>query len=238
MKKVKFLMAALMLTMGLTASAQKGISKGWNTVYLQYSPGSVNNDEKEADNESYNAFSLGYNRAISLSSSIPLYLEVGGALQYSFKTIEDDEEFDDYATLKYKYNLWSLKVPVSVLYDFKISNSKVHIAPFAGMTFRYNLSGKCKQELEMSSELEDYMDEYGYDLDEIYEEYENEYDLFDKDDMDKDGVFKRLQVGYQIGVSARFNNKFMASIAYNGDFSEISKKVKVSQWNFTLGYCF
>lgn len=221
MNKIKTLATTLMLALGVTASAQKG----WNTIYVQYNPGTVNIDYSDVSNEGFDAFSIGYNKAISLTSSTPLYLEVGAGLQYSFKSIDTDEGYG--ITEKDKYKMFSLKVPVSVLYDFHISNSKVNIAPFAGLTFRYNLSGS--QKTEFDSDYRDLTD---------WEEMEESKNLFDEDDMGKDDVWKRFQVGYQIGVSARFNNKFMVSAAYNGDFSEIAKKVKVSQWNLTLGYCF
>jgi len=91
--------------------------------------------------------------------------------------------------------------------------------------------GKEKQEILLYDEdAYDYYDE---------DELSQEYNLFDKSDMDSsDATWKRLQVGWQIGVNARFSGKFMVGLSYGSDFSEIRKKVKVNTTSISLGYCF
>lgn len=179
MRKIKFLAAAAMLAVCSSASAQfsnsKGgsqsssvDSKGWSTIYVQYNPSTISIDVTGADDENFNAFTVGYNRAISISSSAPLYVELGGALQYSFKSKDmldeladgsdvDADQLGEYMDPKQKFNMLSLKVPVSIMYDWKINNSNVHIAPFAGITMRYNIFGNEKMEYNLDSDFKEHL---------------------------------------------------------------------------------
>ena len=259
MGKIKFLAAAAMLAVCSSASAQfsnsKGgsqsssvDSKGWSTIYVQYNPSTISIDVTGADDENFNAFTVGYNRAISISGSAPLYVELGGALQYSFKSVDMPDGWaylkdlvldEDKVDPEQKYNMLSLKVPVSIMYDWKINNSNVHIAPFAGITMRYNIFGNKKMEYNFDSDFKKTLiDEYGKTT---FEKTfsEESLDLFDKKDMgSKDATWNRFQFGWQLGVNARFNDKFLIGASYGSDFSEIYKKAKISAWSIQLGYTF
>lgn len=257
MGKIKFMAAAAMLAVCSSASAQfsntKGgsqsssvDSKGWSTIYVQYNPSTISIDVTGVDDESFNAFTVGYNRAISISSSAPFYVELGGALQYSFKSKDMLDEIADVKSLdedkvdpEQKYNMLSLKVPVSIMYDWKINNSNVHIAPFAGITMRYNIFGNKKMEYNFDSDYkDDLIDIFGK---KYFEEKfsEKSLDLFDKKDMgSKDATWNRFQFGWQLGVNVRFNDKFLIGASYGSDFSEICKKAKISAWSIQLGYTF
>ena len=138
--KIKFLALVAAMMISTTSFAQfsqsksssnssNEISKGWNSLYVQYNSIGTSyslssfNDRNEdyGDNsglsDKLNAFSIGYNRAINLTPSTPLYLEVGAALQYAFYSDEATEK-DHYeeVTLKYTANMLTAKVPVSLLY--------------------------------------------------------------------------------------------------------------------------
>lgn len=263
MGKIKFLAAAAMLAVCSSASAQfsnsKGGSqsssvdgKGWSTIYVQYNPSTISIDETGVDDENFNAFTVGYNRAISISSSAPFYVDLGGALQYSFKSKDmldwyadvyepskDKDELEKDVDPKEKYNMLSLKVPVSIMYDWKVNNSNVHITPFAGITMRYNIFGNKKKEYNFSSDYKKKLiAEYGKkDFEKVFSE--KSLDLFDKKDMgSKDATWNRFQFGWQLGVNARFNDKFLIGASYGSDFSEIYKKAKISAWSIQLGYTF
>lgn len=258
MGKIKFLAAAAMLAVCSSASAQfsnsKGgsqsssvDSKGWSTIYVQYNPSTISIDETGVDDENFNAFTVGYNRAISISSSAPFYVELGGALQYSFKSVDMPDGWaylkdldEDKVDPEQKYNMLSLKVPVSIMYDWKINNSNVHIAPFAGITMRYNIFGNKKMEYNFNSDYKKKLiEEYGGKRDFEEEFSEKSLDLFDKKDMgSKDATWNRFQFGWQLGVNARFNDKFLIGASYGSDFSEISKKAKISAWSIQIGYTF
>ena len=231
MNKIKLLVAAALLAVGTTASAQfsnsgtkasKSVSTaGWSTFYVQYNPIKAKVDVKDADDLSFNGFTVGYNHAFSVSKSIPLFVEAGIGLQYA--TYKDDVvigyDTDTYEEVEgdRKINVFAARVPVSLMYQWNIPNSKVALIPFLGITMRYNFSAK----------RNDTNSDYDYDED---------YDLFDKDD--NDATWKHFQIGWQIGVNARINSSFLVGVAYGNDFSEIAEKTKVQTTSITLGYCF
>lgn len=104
--KIKFLALVAAMMISTTSFAQfsqsksssnssNEISKGWNSLYVQYNSIGTSyslssfNDRNEDYGDEYqkaidnsglsdklNAFSIGYNRAINLTPSTPLYLEV------------------------------------------------------------------------------------------------------------------------------------------------------------------
>lgn len=244
MKAFKLLAVAALLAASTTAQAQftntskssssaSGSNEGWSTFYVQWNPSSINIDVKNADDQSFTGFSLGYNKVFPIASGTPLFIEAGIGLQYSFYTFDsedaEDMDYDDYGSGDYygdwenKYNMLSAKVPVSLMYNFRITNSNISIAPYAGIDLRFNIFGKMKH----SSDSE-------YD-----DEDDDDKNLFDKDDMgSKDNTWKRFQFGWHIGVNARFNDSFLLGVSYGSDFSELYKKAKISTTSITLGYCF
>ena len=253
MNKVRFFAIAACLTMGLSASAQfansssssssssAASSDGWQRVWLEYNPSKLTIDEKNADDKSFTGFSVGYSKAFKLMADKPLFVEAGLGLQYSFNTEElagkiadeagvKESEVTEYMDPKEKFSMFSAKIPVNLSYVFEIPNSSLEIAPFAGITARYNFSGKQKVEYNLTEEAKD------YDMDDQFED--SEKDLFDEDDMGKNGVWERLQFGWQIGVNARYNGKYTLGISYGNDFSEVAKKTKIQTTSITLGYCF
>lgn len=117
-----------------------------------------------------NSCSVGYLRGISLTQKVPLFLEVGGALQFN-KWSEDYEGATDSQTLL------GLNIPVSLLYKFNITDDFA-ISPDFGFNFRLNLMGKGKWEYDGESE---------------------DWNLFDDDEMDGEAC-NRFQVGWHIGV--------------------------------------
>ena len=123
MKKIKFLAVAAMLAISTGAFAQS------NSAYFQWSPSEVTYHHSKFN---FTGLSLGYNRTIGITESVPLSVEVGGALQYSFGK-EDGV----------KMNMFSIKVPVNLTYDWDVTD-KITIAPFAGFMARFNIWGEWK----------------------------------------------------------------------------------------------
>lgn len=218
------LVFAAMAAMSLSASAQFSDSgsgsmaaidnDGWSTVYVEWNPTTYYYTGKSDDYDDYNfnAFSLGYSRAFALSQTTPLYLEAGGAAQYGFYS-------DEYNDTDIKYRMLSLKVPVNLMYKWSLSSSNIDLIPFLGLSMRCNIWGEKR---------------YSYSWDED----DDTKDLFDKKDMGKESVWKRFQIGWQIGLKARFNNKFIIGGSYGTDFNDISKKFKFRSGSIMIGYTF
>lgn len=251
--KIKFLALAAAMMISTTSFAQfsqskssssssNEISKGWNSLYVQYnsigtsySLSSFNDRDydygdkyqKAIDNsglsEKLNAFSIGYNRAINLTPSTPLYLEVGAALQYAFYS--DEVDLDDYreTTLKITGSMLTAKIPVSLLYHVAIPNSDFAIEPFAGIDFKYNIIGTAKSE-----ETYNYYDETKKDEDKID-------NIFDKKDCDGHQA-NRFQAGWHVGANFVYKKAFIG-ISYGQDFSKFHDDIdlKFNTLSATLG---
>lgn len=252
--KIKFLALAAAMMISTTSFAQfsqskssssssNEISKGWNSLYVQYnsigtsySLSSFNNKyedygdkyQKEIDksglSEKLNAFSIGYNRAINLTPSAPLYLEIGAALQYAFYSDEATEK-DHYeeVTLKYTANMLTAKVPVSLLYHVAIPNSDFAIEPFAGIDFKYNIIGTAKREVTYKYYGETKKDEDKLD------------NIFDKKDCDGHQA-NRFQAGWHVGANFVYKKAFIG-ISYGQDFSKFHDDIdlKFNTLSATLG---
>lgn len=262
--KIKFLALAAAMMISTTSFAQfsqsksssnssNEISKGWNSLYVQYnsigtsySLSSFNDRDydygdkyqKAIDNsglsDKLNAFSIGYNRAINLTPSTPLYLEVGAALQYAFYSDEATEK-DHYeeVTLKYTANMLTAKVPVSLLYHIDIPNSDFAIEPFVGIDFKYNILGSAKQKL---TEIEEHDNMgSGYYDDDVYEETTKINNIFDKKKCDGHQA-NRFQAGWYVGANFVYKKAFIG-ISYGQDFSKFHDDIdlKFNTLSATLG---
>ena len=242
MKKARLLVAAALLAVATSASAQftnsssssssasVGSNEGWSTFYVQYNPIKAHwEDDGEDEDYSYNGITIGYSHAFSVSKSIPLFVEAGLGLQFAMYKDDTEvyiewEDGNDYGYYSddgtEKWNVFSAKVPVNLMYKWNIPGSNISLVPHLGVTFRYNIVGKQKIEAD----------------DDDVESLDN--NLFDEDDMGKDAKWNRFQVGWQIGVNAQFNNSWLVGVSYGTDFSEIAENTKMKTTSVTLGYCF
>lgn len=225
MRKIKLFLATATLAVATSASAQFSSSaqssssagtEGWSTLWVEWNPSTIKYDIKNADDQSFTGLSFGYSQAFNIVQGKPLFLEAGLGVQYSFCTLGDEEDYYYYDEdeEEEKFNMFSAKVPVNLIYKFDIPNSSVALMPFVGANFRYNLSAKVS---------------YG----------DEDVDLFDKKDMGSSkATWKRFQAGWNIGLKARFGQSFLVGISYGNDFSEIAKKTKISTTTIGIGYTF
>ena len=185
----------------------------YSRIYVGYNPMTVSTDYVDVDDVTMHGVSFGYTSGINLVKSQPLFLEVGGKIAFNFKKDTEEGYNDDY---EFNYKTLSLTVPVNLTYKLSFGSGKVSLSPFLGITLKGNLLAK---------ETEEYGNE------------KETYDYFDKDDVGKDGQWKRFQAGWQIGTNLDVNN-FSVGFHYGSDFNEICKKTTTSNWAITLGYNF
>lgn len=119
-------------------------------------------------------------------------------------------QYSFYSEDDFKIKYVSLKVPVNLIYDFEIPNTSISIDPFLGLKLRGNIWGQAK------------------------EDGDDSIDLFDSDE----GDWKRFQIGWNIGVKAKFNNKFFVGLSYGSDFSEMAEDMKINETSISLGIVF
>lgn len=247
MKQFLLLLAA---TMCLTATAQfsngsqkntsTDISNGWSTVYADWNPTTAYYTGKgDADDVNFNAFSLGYNRAFALSRSVPIYLETGIAAQFLFRrdSEEDNKDTDYWWKESVSTHMLSLKVPVNVLYKWDIPNTRIELMPFLGINLKANVWGEIR-ESEEGYDIGYYDGHYGS---REYYSSSDSYNLFSEDEENGVGegrAWKRFQLGWQIGVKARFNEHFVVGGSFGTDFLEIAKKTKFRTGTIMIGYTF
>ena len=228
MKTIKLFLTVCLLAAVTTASAQfansgnAGTPKSPNTggglyrdtspyghLWVGYTPIKIAPDSgKDRDMA---GFSVGYLQGISVSSSLPVFIEIGALASYNF-----DKEDDDFFTLK--ASLISATVPVNVAYKLSFDGGKIALTPYIGLKGRVNISGTNK---------------FLYD-DDYYDD--EKVNWFKKDDMGE-GVCKRFQAGWQIGIGFSFN-KFYLGVGYGSDFSEFSKKTKIHTTTVSIGLNF
>lgn len=133
MKKITLMLAIAMMAIATTASAQF-VSGGtrssmvadtdnYSRLELGYSPVTV---IEELD---LTGLSLGWTKGISLTQDLPLFLEVGANVMYSF-----GEKYD------IETSLLSLNVPVTVAWKFSPTES-ISLIPHAGLNLRGHILG-------------------------------------------------------------------------------------------------
>lgn len=245
MKKFKCLLAAVLLACSTASFAQftngggGGVSsdvEAWKGLRFSYDHTFSKIDIEDVDDQGYNGFSIGYVQAWKIAKQFPIFFETGLGLNFARYSDSDSDSYDAFGyTINEEYK-WStttlgLTIPLNVVYGVQI-NDKLAIKPFTGFYLRVNLMSKDNRKVEISapSEVNNY---YDYSQD----EYDEDYNNFDKDDVGKDGTWNRVQFGWQIGTTLDIN-KFNVGISYGLDFNEIAKKVKNSAFSVRLGYNF
>ena len=250
--KAKLFILALMLMTSISSFAQSSNtpkSNGWNTIYLQWNPSSFVPDKGSSEN--FTGLSVGYNRAISISPSLPLYFEVGLGAQYSFCTNDITEDVANELGVttvtvvelfrpEEKVKMFSAKLPISLAYAFRIPETTLSLIPYVGLDMRLNIMGKASLNYNLTPLGRTRLLQSGASLMEINETFKDrDYDLFDKNDMGSDAAtWNRFQVGWHIGINACMDDKVIIGASYGTDFSEIAEKVKIHTTSLTLGYCF
>lgn len=239
MKKLSII--AGMLLIATSASAQfansnatkntistQGANESYNRFEISFNPTMVALDDYEIDGEdelTLNGFTVGYLRGISLSKNIPLFLEVGGRINYAWWSETEEGEYNDYdVELKQTISYLNISVPVNIAYKIAFQNSNISVTPYTGLALKANLLGNYTVKAEVSD---------GYDS----EDEEETSSFFDKDEVGKDLLWDRVQLGWNIGAGVNFN-KFYLGFNYGVDLTGLAKKISSSNYAVTLGYTF
>ena len=209
-------------------------SSDYNRVYVGYNPVNLKwNDFDSLIGDALpfkNGLTVGYLHASNILKGVPLYIEYGGNLMYTFGKDSYSDEYDgDLYKEVIKANLFSVNVPVSLSLRLSFNDNKMSITPYLGLNFRVNLAGNLK-----------------YTYDDVYVTDEDSYkvNLFDEDDMD-DSAVKRFQIGFNCGVGFTYA-KYSLGVGYTTDFSSLIKagdedfelKGKLNVVMISLGYNF
>lgn len=251
MKTIKIYLSACLLAVAATTSAQFANSNAssssansrsidtdeWNRVSVSFNPMKAVIDVEGADDLNFTGFSFSYAKGISIAKNLPIFVEAGINALYAFGKEDYNDLGLDEDLLERKTNIFSVNIPVNLVYKISLSNSKVSIVPYVGVNFRGNIIGKQKYDLTIDT------NELGFSEDEFWTEIEDEgfkqeTNMFDKKETgSKDATWKRFQMGWQIGVGLNYS-KLYIGLGYGKDFTELCKKTKIATTSITLGYNF
>ena len=213
----------------------------WQRVYISYNPMNMIVDLSDADDMSFNGFSIGYAKGFSVSNDMPLFIETGAHATYGTNTLDSEDleslEINNYK-LEQKTTILNLNIPVNLAYKFSVESKKLSIIPYVGINFKGNIIGKSKLNLVDGLDSDDITEKKFWEYAEDSYGIKQEKNNFDKKDTgSKDSQWKRFQMGWQIGVGINYN-KLYVGVSYGKDITELCKKTKLSTTSITLGYNF
>ncbi len=185
----KTLLIAILGLMALVAKAQ---NENYNRIYIGYTPIMATDDDMWDD--TFHGLNVGYTKGLSLNGNVPLYLEVGANVQFN---LYSEKEYDYAHDLTMTF--LQAQIPVNVTYLFPLGNSGITLAPYAGLSAKFNILGKQKLENPDNGNS-------------------HEVDFFSKDDLG-DHTAKRFQVGMQLGANITFGEKLNLGIGYQRDLT-------------------
>ncbi len=192
---------------GSSSNAIFSATDDYNRIYFGYNPTSIKWEDHQMDLEALiplkSSLTLGYLHASNLSKKLPLFIEYGANLQYSFgKNSRAEEDYSESA----KVNMFSVNIPINLAFKFQFNDCA--LTPYVGLNLRVNMSGKYK---------------YEYEFDDYYESESGSVDvsIFDKS---KEGMgdmaAKRFQSGINVGVGFSYKAIYLG-VGYVSDFSKI-----------------
>ncbi len=139
MKQIKILLATVLMTMGLTASAQTGDRLNYHKVNVEYSMQKAKMDEGGDVKQNWNSFGVGYSYNIKIGD-LPMHVELGAKLNYGFYSGEMMKTPETTAS----YNVLSATLPVMNLgFDIHL-NDDLTLSPYGGISYKIYISGKEK----------------------------------------------------------------------------------------------
>lgn len=185
----KTLLIAISGLMALVAKAQ---NENYNRIYIGYTPIMATDDDMWDD--TFHGLNVGYTKGLSLNGNVPLYLEVGANVQFNMYS---EEEYDYAHDLTMTF--LQAQIPVNVTYLFPLGDSGITLAPYAGLSAKFNILGKQKLENPDNGNS-------------------HEVDFFSKDDLGDDTA-KRFQVGMQLGANITFGENWNLGIGYQRDLT-------------------
>lgn len=246
MSRIKYLAIAALLTFSANISAQT-LGTGWQSVWFDWNKSKVKSDYDQFNNIKFNQLSLGYSRAFSVSRDLPLFVEGGLGVQYSY-----DKETTDWnkaarekdATLSPiyhtdKYRVLSAVVPAHLLYRWDIPSSKLALMPYAGFNFRFNIVGRNHREAALikDSAIQDF-DKKSYDLFDDAEETQYNAETGQTTTTYSHKAWKRFQWGWEIGVKLQWQKHYTIGLSWGREFNDFAQNSKLRTRAITLEYTF
>lgn len=229
--KVKNLLAAAALCLfSGTASAQVN---SYGSLYFQYNPSWLIYNIENVKSDYVNGFTLGYFRSIGIGGdNVPLFLEVGGNLQYGVHTTSEDI-IKDWSKAKETLRILSVNIPVNFGYSIRLGDN-LALNPYVGIKMRLNILAADKVSIIENSNLNEKPLSYKNVV-----TTSSSWNLYSSDDMGgSDNTWNRFQIGWQAGAKMVITEAFFVEAGYYMDFNRIASNTRFSSVNLGFGYCF
>lgn len=225
MKLYKVFALAGVMAVAANASAQdyNRVSISYDNTHYGYNKDIKGDlDEDEADPSfSTNGFGLNYIHGFSLSQNHPMFLEVGGNVNFNFYSKTEGIPGYNY-DFKSQFQNINLQIPVNFAWRFDVVEDFT-IAPYVGLNFKFNFVSKSRAYVDGAWD-----DKEEEDAD---KKWLNHFSS-DKDNMgDKDLTWNRFQMGWHIGVNFQYT-QWNLGVQYGTDFiPAYSHKFEEDGWS-------
>lgn len=190
---------------GMSTAEYARFYGGYNIVGIEWSD---YQSELEKEIPFQKGFTLGYLKATNAVENMPIFLEYGANVMYSFGE-ESKSYYDEYDYYKEKVsiNMISVNVPINLSLKYELNNN-LSVAPYVGANFRFNIASTVKFEAEEKMDGDTYSESFEIDL------------LDDSDDEAGEVAAGRFQLGLNYGVGVNYNNIYIG-IGQTTDLSNI-----------------
>lgn len=147
MKNMKSVLFAGALLVGSSAMAQSynRVGLSYNSDHYGYNKEYYGNDKENDPSFNSYGFGLNYIHGFSLHRTLPMYLEVGGNMNFGFKNTSENM-IDEGIRMNYKtqFQNINLRIPVSFAWKFNVANN-FYITPYTGINFKFNFITKSRE---------------------------------------------------------------------------------------------
>mgnify|MGYP002868684824 CR=1 FL=1 len=226
--KVKNLLAVAALCL-FSGSAAAQVTN-YNGIYFQYNPSWLSYNVSGVKSDYLNGLTLGYTHSFGIAGDSPLFLEVGGNLQYAFKSKTESASHTvagvkASADVTERFNMLSLNVPINFGYSIRLGDG-LALNPYVGLRMRLNLlaTETAKATVTIGNQTE------------TEKETAN---MFSKDDMGgSDNTWNRFQIAWRAGAKMIISEAFFVEAGYEMDFNRIADHTRFSSVNLGIGYVF
>lgn len=207
------------------------------SMYYRYNKEFYGKDKDENPSFSAAGVGLNYIHGFSLSKKLPMFLEVGGSINFNndTQTVKMDEGYKEEVKVSTQYANLNIRIPVNFAWKFQLSE-KHALTPYTGINFKFN----CLTQFREGMTIDDRK---------VWSDWMSLLKKNEEKDINEEDIWNVFQMGWQIGVNwgiKRFNLGLEWGYdfipAYNKtlriyDFKE-TFKVHTSSVRFMVGYTF
>ena len=238
MKNMKsvFVAGALLVAGSAMAEDYNRVGLSYNSDHYGYNKEFYGNNKEDDPSFSSHGIGLNYLHGFSLHKTLPMYLEVGGNLNFGFKNSNEDMIVEG-VKLNYKnqFQNINLTVPVSFAWKFNVAKN-FYITPYTGINFKFNFVTQEREGATVDGKT-------------VWTDWVNVLKENEDYDIEKGDTWNVFQMGWHLGATFGWK-QFSLGLQYGVDFIpaynttfkyeglNATYKVNTTNFKLTLGYDF